>query len=112
MFTREECKKFIDILGEELVPAMGCTEPIAIAYCAAKARDVLGCEPQRAEVAVSGNIVKNAKSVVVPHTGGMRGIKAAFAAGIVAGDADRELQVISRACIKKSPISSSNFPSP
>ena len=49
MFTREECKKFIDILGEELVPAMGCTEPIAIAYCAAKARDVLGCEPQRAE---------------------------------------------------------------
>ena len=95
MFTREECKKFIDILGEELVPAMGCTEPIAIAYCAAKARDVLGCEPQRAEVAVSGNIVKNAKSVVVPHTGGMRGIKAAFAAGIVAGDAERELQVIS-----------------
>ncbi len=95
MFTREECKKFIDILGEELVPAMGCTEPIAIAYCAAKARDVLGCEPQRAEVAVSGNIVKNAKSVVVPHTGGMRGIKAAFAAGIVAGNADRELQVIS-----------------
>ena len=95
MFTREECKKFIDILGEELVPAMGCTEPIAIAYCAAKARDVLGCEPQRAEVAVSGNIVKNAKSVVVPHTGGMRGIKAAFAAGIVSGDAGRELQVIS-----------------
>lgn len=74
---------------------MGCTEPIAIAYCAAKARDVLGVMPERAEISVSGNIVKNAKSVVVPHTGGLRGIKAAFAAGIVAGEAEKELQVIS-----------------
>ena len=75
MVTEEIYGKYIKILKEELVPAMGCTEPIAIAYCAAKARDVLGAMPERAEIAVSGNIVKNAKSVVVPHTGGMRGIK-------------------------------------
>lgn len=95
MRTKENYQKFIDVLKEELVPAMGCTEPIAIAYCAAKARDVLGSMPERAEISVSGNIVKNAKSVVVPHTGGMRGIKAAFAAGILAGDAGSGLQVIS-----------------
>ena len=73
MRTKENYQKFIDVLKEELVPAIGCTEPIAIAYCAAKARDVLGSMPERAEISVSGNIVKNAKSVVVPHTGGMRG---------------------------------------
>lgn len=95
MVTEEIYGKYIKILKEELVPAMGCTEPIAIAYCAAKARDVLGAMPERAEIAVSGNIVKNAKSVVVPHTGGMRGIKAAFAVGILAGKADNGLQVIS-----------------
>ena len=95
MLTDEIYRNYISILNEELVPAMGCTEPIAIAYAAAKAREVLGCMPERAEIAVSGNIVKNAKSVVVPHTGGLHGIKAAFAAGIVAGKAERELQVIS-----------------
>ena len=73
---------------------MGCTEPISIAYAAAKARAVLGETPVSAKVAVSGNIVKNAKSVTVPHTGGMRGIISAFAAGLVAGDADAELEVI------------------
>lgn len=75
---------------------MGCTEPISIAYAAAKARAVLGDAPISAKVEVSGNIVKNAKSVTVPHTGGMRGIRAAFIAGLVAGDANAELQVISK----------------
>ncbi len=85
---------YLQILKEELVPAMGCTEPIALAYCAAKAREVLGCLPERARVEASGNIVKNVKSVIVPNTGGMKGIEAAAAAGIVAGDASRVLEVI------------------
>ncbi|MBR5390457.1 MAG: serine dehydratase subunit alpha family protein, partial [Clostridia bacterium] len=75
-------------------PATGCTEPIAIAYAAAKAREVLGVLPETCRVTASGNIIKNVKSVVVPNTGGMRGIEAAAAAGIVAGKADRQLQVI------------------
>lgn len=87
--------QFLSILKEELLPAMGCTEPIAIAYASAKAKDVLGTMPERMTVEVSGNIVKNVKSVVVPHTGGLRGIKAAAAAGAAAGDADAELEVIS-----------------
>ncbi len=87
---------YIQILKEELRPAMGCTEPIAIAYAAAKARAVLGALPERLLVEVSGNIIKNVKSVVVPHTGGLRGIPAAAAAGAVAGNADAELEVLSR----------------
>ena len=75
-------RAFVEILREELVPAMGCTEPIAIAYAAAAAREKLGCLPDEVEIAVSGNIIKNVKSVVVPHTGGMRGLEAAAAAGI------------------------------
>ena len=94
MLTQEIYSQYVKILKEELVPAMGCTEPISIAYAAAKARAVLGETPVSAKVAVSGNIVKNAKSVTVPHTGGMRGIISAFAAGLVAGDADAELEVI------------------
>ncbi|MBQ9113793.1 MAG: serine dehydratase subunit alpha family protein [Clostridia bacterium] len=94
MLTQEIYAQYVKILKEELVPAMGCTEPISIAYAAAKARAVLGETPVSAKVAVSGNIVKNAKSVTVPHTGGMRGIISAFAAGLVAGDADAELEVI------------------
>lgn len=94
MITKEESKLYVQILKEELVPAMGCTEPISIAYAAAKARKILDEEPVSAEVAVSPNIVKNAKSVTVPHTGGMRGIKSAFIAGLVAGNADAELEVI------------------
>ena len=86
---------FVQILKEELVPAMGCTEPIAIAYGAAKARDILGRLPEEAEVSASGNIIKNVKSVVVPNTGGLKGIEAAAAAGIVAGRAERILEVIS-----------------
>ena len=86
---------YIQILKEELLPAMGCTEPIAIAYAAAKAAAVLGTTPEHLLVEVSGNIIKNVKSVVVPHTGGLRGIPAAAAAGAAAGDADAELEVIS-----------------
>lgn len=86
---------YVSILKEELVPAMGCTEPIALAYGAALARKTLGALPERVDVRASANIIKNVKSVVVPHTGGLRGIAAAVAAGIVAGDADRELEVLS-----------------
>ncbi len=86
---------YIQILKEELRPAMGCTEPIAIAYAAAKAAEVLGALPEKILAEVSGNIIKNVKSVVVPHTGGLRGIQAAAAAGAVAGDAGAELEVIS-----------------
>ena len=85
---------YLAILKEELVPAMGCTEPIAVAYAAALAARALGCPAEQAEVAASANIIKNVKSVVVPHTGGRRGIAAAAAAGIVAGDADKELEVL------------------
>ena len=87
--------RYIAILQEELRPAMGCTEPISVAYASATAREMLGEMPQEAVVAVSGNILKNVKSVVVPHTGGMRGIDAAVCAGIVAGAADKQLEVIS-----------------
>ena len=88
--------KYIQILHEELQPAMGCTEPIALAYAAAKARDVLGALPDRLIVEVSGNIIKNVKSVVIPHTGGLRGIAAAVAAGVVGGDPGGELEVLSK----------------
>jgi len=85
---------YIEILKEELVPAMGCTEPIAIAYCGAKARDVLGGMPDKVTLYVSGNIVKNVKSVIVPNTNGLKGIEAAAAAGIVGGKAEKILEVI------------------
>lgn len=88
-------KNYLQILKEELVPAMGCTEPIAIAYGAAKARETLGEIPTRVLVEASGNIIKNVKSVVVPNTNGLKGIEAAAAAGIVAGDAGKILEVIS-----------------
>ena len=93
--TDSRYSAYIQILKEELLPAMGCTEPIAIAYAAAKAAAVLGTRPESLLVEVSGNIIKNVKSVVVPHTGGLRGIPAAAAAGAAAGDADAELEVIS-----------------
>jgi len=86
---------FVQILREELVPAMGCTEPIALAYGAAKAREVLGRMPESVLIEASGNIIKNVKSVVVPNTGGLKGIEAAAVAGIVAGRADKILEVIS-----------------
>ena len=86
---------YVQILKDELLPAMGCTEPIAIAYAGAIARETLGCIPDRVEIEVSRNIIKNVKSVIVPHTGGLRGIEAAAAIGIIAGNAKRQLEVIS-----------------
>lgn len=87
-------REFPEILKEELTPAFGCTEPIAIAYCASKLRDVLGCVPETVIVEASGNIIKNVKSVIVPNTGGLKGIAAAAAAGIAAGRTEKELEVI------------------
>ncbi len=85
---------YVQILREELVPAMGCTEPISIAYAAALAAKALGRTPERVRVSASANIIKNVKSVVVPNTGGRRGIAVAAAAGIVSGDAEAQLQVL------------------
>lgn len=86
---------FLNILKEELLPAMGCTEPIAIAYAAALAKNALGQLPERLEITVSGNILKNVKSVIVPCTGGLKSVIAAAAAGVVAGRHDRKLEVLS-----------------
>ena len=87
---------YVNILKEELVPAMGCTEPIAIAYAAAVARQTLGALAERMEVEASGHIIKNVKSVFVPNTGGLRGIPAAAAAGMAAGNPALELEVLSQ----------------
>ena len=89
-------RDFCQILREELRPAMGCTEPIALAYAGAKGRQLLGGLPEQILVEVSGNIIKNVKSVVVPNTGGLRGIAGAVCAGVVAGDPDKELEVIAQ----------------
>lgn len=115
MNTAIHYNEYISILKEELIPAMGCTEPIAIAYAGAKAREILGTIPDQVHIEVSGNILKNVKSVVVPHTGGLRGIPAAAAIGIVAGNAEKELEVLShitekqieetKLFIEKTPIS-------
>lgn len=85
---------YVNILREELVPAMGCTEPIALAYAAAKAREVLGGLPDKVVIGASGSIIKNVKSVIVPNTNHLKGIPAAAAAGIVAGKPEKELEVI------------------
>ena len=85
---------YIQILKEELLPAMGCTEPIALAYGAALARKVLGDLPDRVVIGASGSIIKNVKSVIVPNTDHLKGIPAAATAGIVAGDPDKELEMI------------------
>lgn len=92
----EDYESFLQILREELVPAMGCTEPIAIAYGAARARKILGKMPEEVLIEASGNIIKNVKSVVVPNTGGLKGIEAAAAAGIVAGREELVLEVLSQ----------------
>lgn len=86
---------YVQILKEELVPAMGCTEPIAIAYCARKCFEILSDEIMNIDIYVSGNIIKNVKSVIVPNTDGLKGIEASVAAGIVAGDSSKVLEVIS-----------------
>lgn len=93
--TSEKYQAYVEILKEELVPAMGCTEPIALAYAAAKAREVLGCRPERVLIEASGSIIKNVKSVIVPNTNHLKGMPAAAAAGIIAGRSEKELEVIS-----------------
>ena len=103
MITLEnKYQTYIDILKEELVPAMGCTEPIAIAYCGAKLKEVLGNIPERLEIIVSGNILKNVKSVIVPNTNGMHGIETAAIIGIIAGNSTKELEVLTN--VKKEDI--------
>lgn len=92
--TDSRYQAYVQILKEELIPAMGCTEPIALAYAAAKAREVLGEIPDKVMIEASGSIIKNVKSVIVPNTDHMKGIPAAAAAGIVAGKAEKELEVI------------------
>jgi len=87
-------KAYRAILRKELVPAMGCTEPIAVAFAAAKARQVLGAMPDRIAIRCSANIVKNVKSVTVPNTGGLKGIDTAAIAGIVSGRAEAKLEVL------------------
>ena len=92
---KEVYNAYINILKEELVPAMGCTEPIAVAYAGALAKSTLGAVPEKSELYVSGNIIKNVKSVIVPHTGGRKGLKNALAVGMLFGDAEKKLEVIS-----------------
>lgn len=114
MLSSEIFSTYQAILIEELQPAMGCTEPIAIAYAAALLRDALGKIPTSVEIALSGNIIKNVKSVIVPATGGMHGIEAAVAAGIISGRFDLKLELLSvlgeddrislRSYLKKTPI--------
>lgn len=88
-------KTYCQILKEELVPAMGCTEPISLAYCASKCKDLIEDTIKEVHVKVSGNIIKNVKSVIVPNTGGLKGIEASVAAGIIAGQSNKILEVIS-----------------
>ncbi len=92
--TDTKYSQYLQILKEELIPAMGCTEPIAMAYAAAKARAVLGKMPEKIDIVISGNIIKNVKSVIVPNTGGLKGITAAIAAGVAVGNADKQLEVL------------------
>lgn len=96
MMEKELYQEYVQKIHTELVPAMGCTEPIAIAYAAAKAREILGKMPDRIWLEASGNIIKNVKSVIVPNTNGRKGLETAAAIGAMAGDASAELQVISR----------------
>ena len=96
-------QQYLAILHEELRPAMGCTEPIALAYAGAKAKELLGKLPDKIRVFVSGNIIKNVKSVIVPNTGRLHGIAAAVCAGVSAGDASKELEVISGISAQQQP---------
>ena len=100
---KKKMKLYTDVLKKELVPAMGCTEPIAIAYAAALLKELLTETPTSIKAMVSPNVMKNAKSVVVPNTGGLKGIDAAVAAGIVAGDPELKLEVLSHVISKQHP---------
>ncbi len=87
-------ENYLMILKEEMIPAMGCTEPIALAYGAAKAREILGREPEKILARCSGNIIKNVRCVVIPNSKGMTGIEAAAVLGAVGGDASKEMEVL------------------
>ncbi len=91
---RELYENYLEILSSELIPALGCTEPIAIAYAAAKVREALGRMPESIKVDCSGNIIKNVKGVTVPNSGGLKGIDVAAVLGVVGGAADRKLEVL------------------
>lgn len=92
--TEANYQAYLNILKEELIPAGGCTEPIAIAYTAAMARKTLGIMPQRMEVYASGNLIKNAMGVYIPNGGKLRGVNAAAVMGVVGGNPDRKLEVL------------------
>ena len=94
MMTEQIKQNFLDILEEELIPAMGCTEPIALAYAAAKATQVLGTWPEKMIAHCSGNMIKNVRCVRIPNSGGMTGVEAACALGALCGDADRHMEVL------------------
>lgn len=96
MVSNEIYQNYIGILKEEMIPAMGCTEPIALAYGAARAREVLGKEPERIVARCSGNIVKNVRCVIIPNSGGLTGIEAGVVLGAVAGDAALNMEVLSK----------------
>ena len=89
-------KNYLAILREEMIPAMGCTEPIALAYGAARAREILGKEPERIVAKCSGNIIKNVRCVIIPNSGGLKGIPAGVILGAVAGDASLNMEVLSK----------------
>ncbi len=101
MLDKEIYNAYVQILERELVPAMGCTEPIAVAYAAAVAAKEMPVRPDKVEIIVSGNIIKNVKSVIVPNTGGLHGLEAAAAAGIIAGNPEEKLLVISQVTISQ-----------
>lgn len=94
MLSSAQCRAYTTILKEELLVAMGCTEPIAIAYAASILRVTLGAQPESIRALLSGNIIKNVKSVIVPATGGLHGIEAAISAGIIAACPERQLEVL------------------
>ena len=91
---------YLKILHEELQPAFGCTEPAALAYAAALAAQTLGAAPERLLVTCSGNIIKNVKSVIVPNAGGRKGLDVAAAAGVIAGHAEKKLELFERLAAK------------
>ena len=94
LVDRSLYENYLEILSSELIPALGCTEPIAIAYAAAKVREVLGCMPESINVDCSGNIIKNVKGVTVPNSGGLKGIDVAAVLGVVGGEAGKKLEVL------------------
>ena len=96
MLDEKVYQNYIGILKEEMVPAMGCTEPIALAYGAARAREVLGKEPEHIIARCSGNIIKNVRCVIIPNSGGLTGIEAGVVLGAVAGDASLNMEVLSK----------------